>query len=166
MKWRDSNFNQQLFLWRANVQHWLDKYSAEDRLVIPFERLTNQADGVGYTEELNLFLEGGKNSSSIDPEFAECIWWKALESENSNLEDLDAIHAGGRKLFRRSAADSRPYTKEQYNQMIVVVRNLRIKYFEERRLDRLFKMYDTEIKKARDSQKYNDLFMQFSKTDS
>jgi len=171
MQWRDSNFNQQLFLWRSSLQYWLEKYSAKDRLVIPFERLTNELDGVGFTEELNLFLQGGKNHSTTDttedtdPELAACVWWKAVQSEHGQQEDMAPLKAKNRKLFRTNPANDRPFTKEQYNQMIVIVRNLRIKFFEEKRLDNVFKMYDVEIKKARDAQKYNDLFMQFSKKD-
>lgn len=162
LKWRDSNFNQQLFLWRVSIQYWLDKYSAEDRIVIPYERIVDDIDGPKFTQQLNEFLGDGDNGA-IDPELVPCIWSKVISQEDSQLEqmipNLTAKDALGRRLFRTDSYYERSYTKEQYNQMIVIVRNLRVKYVNDQRLDNTFKMYDAAIKKARDGQTFNNLFI-------
>lgn len=159
MKWRDSNFNKQIFLWRVNVQHWLDNYQPEDRLVTPFERLEDEIDGPAFAEELNQFLGDGNGGGVIDPASVPCIWSKVIHHGgfmNEN-ESGNAVLAQKRKLYH---TPERAYTKEQYNQMIVIVRNLRHKYGEnERRLDNTFLQYEAVISKARDSMKLNDLYI-------
>lgn len=65
-----------------------------------------------------------------------------------------------RRTLKHKNAIDRTYTKEQYSQMIVVIRNLRSKYGnKEKRLDNTLNMYDEAIKKARDSVKCNDLYI-------
>lgn len=87
-----------------------------------------------------------------------CIWTKTMQKD-SDLEELFPQVAMRRTLKRRQVHE-RTYTKEQYSQMIVIIRNLRSKYGnKEKRLDNTFKMYDEAIKQARDSVKYNDLYI-------
>lgn len=177
MKWRDSNFNQQLFLWRVNVQYWLDKYAPENRVVTPYERLVDHIDGPKFTQELNQFLSPKQQNNILqeeglttpqlstvrNPEDVNCIWAKIMDEEDSNLEQyvprVEKTSSIGRALSSAENFVERSYTKEQYNQLIVIIRNLRVKYGHEKRLDNTFKMYDEAIKKARDGQNYNDLFI-------
>ena len=164
LKWRDSNFNQQLFLWRTNMQYWLEKYTPENRIVTPYERVVDDVDGPKFTQELNMFLAESTSGKPSDLSDAKCIWSKVLRQADGefealipNLNSLDAVE----RNLRRTSTFQRSYTKEQYNQLIVVVRNLRLKYQEEARLDNTLRMYDAAIKKARDSEKWNDLYMKW-----
>ncbi len=183
LRWRDANFNQQLYLWRVHTQYWLDKYTAENRIVTPFERLVNGIDGPKFANEINQFLgkkknqnnvladegletPGGEDSGAIkDINKVTCMWAKILDQEDSELEKyvprVDRT-AESRALFRTEKSQDpaeRPYTKEQYNQMTVIIRNLRVQYGKEPRLDNTLRMYDKAIKEARDNQPINDLFI-------
>lgn len=180
LKWRDANFNQQLYLWRVHTQYWLDKYKPENRIVTPFERLVDYRDGPKFANEINQFLGRKKNENNIlsdeglatpnkgliaDDKEVTCMWQKILDEEDSELEKyvprVDRT-AEARALIRsaeESKETTRPFTKEQYNQLVVILRNLRVKYGNEPRMDNTLRMYDKAVKKARDNQILNDLFI-------
>lgn len=158
MKWRDSNFNKQIFLWRMNIQYWLDNYKPENRLVTPYERIEDEIDGTAYVVELNQFLvKGGALMSELVP----CVWSKVVQQKGIDLEEHIKDHHNTVDVQKRMLyhAPERSYTKEQYDQMIVVVRSLRSRYGDEKRLDHIFTQYEAVISKARDGQNYNDLFI-------
>lgn len=161
LKWRDANFNQQLFLWRIHTQYWLDRYKPEDRLVISYERFIDEIEGSLFSEELNKFIGDGLGNPATDSSKVSCIWSKIISQEDGHLEENfpDVNIRESRALRRYKYSLERAYTKEQYNQMVVIIRNLRIKYGKEKRLDNTFKFFDAAIKKARDEQKYNNLYI-------
>ncbi len=163
----------------------MDKYSPENRIVTPYERLIDFTDGPKFTQEMNEFLLPKSNHNSLleqegliepsksgvrDPDEIQCIWAKIMDQEDSHLEqyvprvEKTTQTSPERSLLRTGRYSDtqevvREYTKEQYNQMIVIVRNLRVKYGHEPRLDNTLRMYDEQLKRARNGQKYDDLYI-------
>jgi hypothetical protein len=159
MRWRDSNFNQQLFLWKQNLQYWFDKYEPENRDILPYEQLVDMSYGANFVEELNKFLGDGETG----PGDAKCVWSKVMQEEDDHLREMipffDTLDEEVQAMYRTNTFE-RSFTKEQYNQLIITVRNIRNKYGpEEQRLENTFKMYDAVIKKERDAERYNDLYI-------
>ena len=141
-----------------NIQYWLDNYKPENRLVTPYERIEDEIDGTAYVVELNQFLvKGGALMSELVP----CVWSKVVQQKGIDLEEHIKDHHNTVDVQKRMLyhAPERSYTKEQYDQMIVVVQSLRSRYGDEKRLDHIFTQYEAVISKARDGQNYNDLFI-------
>ena len=61
--------------------YWLDRYSAENRLLITYEGLTDDVIGPEVARSLNKFLGEGQGVTPIDDASVPCVWKAVVKNE-------------------------------------------------------------------------------------
>ncbi len=88
ISWRDLSFAREVETWRKHFTYWMDRYSAHNRLVLPYEKLTSRKYGPGLVIEMAEFLQRGNNGiTTADSADVPCIWQKILKKVQSDDDD-------------------------------------------------------------------------------
>jgi len=106
IKWRDLNFDMEIENWKKQIIYWMDNYTKlGDRLVISYERLTDDRMGPVETARIANFLgrtEGVEivSSSSLLP----CIWDKVVNYHRVDVIAHDSDDFTNKKLRKLTPA--------------------------------------------------------------
>lgn len=127
IKWRNDNFDRQLQVWRRHTEYWMDNYDDAHRLVMPYEKLTDDEDGARMAIQIADFLNKSKGVKSKPPAELPCIWhtivkYKELKPQEKEgaMKDVESKRAGPKYIA--------PYTPQQLKDMLNVLTNLLEKY--------------------------------------
>lgn len=86
--WRDLSFARELETWRKHFTYWMDRYQTQNRLVLPYEKLTSRKFGPALAVEMAEFLQRGNDGmTSADSANLPCIWQKILKKVQSDDND-------------------------------------------------------------------------------
>lgn len=82
LDWRDLNFQRELEAWSKHFTYWMDRYSASNCLVVPYEKLLTRDHGPLLTTKMSEFLAENIPDASSPPQASElpCIWREVLEN--------------------------------------------------------------------------------------
>jgi len=135
LKFRDERFEDELRRWKYTLEYWLDRYDPAHRLMISYERLTD--DYVGPLETLRLarFLNTTYSVETHAPEDVACVWTKI--STNNDLRET-----------RPHGDETARFTISQLNRMTEVLDELVVKYLDMDFVD-LFYDYEKFIDRLR-----------------
>ena len=168
IKWRDLRFHGELGEWRRHVEYWLDGYSPSDRIVVPYEHLIDEGQGPVVAAELSEFLGRGPGVDPIDKESVPCVWGTVVHYEKGNGVPnsrrplpKDKKFVGSYPIWpssHREGSKERPYTKENLEEFVSVLEQLKEKYLDEggRLIDSL-DMYIFDVKATMESSENNDV---------
>lgn len=156
IKWRDSNFDEQMVVWAQHADYWLSRYSddPEKILVLGFEGMTDDRGGPASALGLAAFLDRSAGIDTIDPEAVPCIWDKIVRYKEGE-EDTTTPPTVGRLVFqtgeeegvasKRAAGDGndRPYTEQQLEKMLGLLREVHKKHKSNKQLVQWLRSYET-----------------------
>lgn len=159
VKWRDRNFVIQLNMWKKHLEYWMDKYSPENRITIPYEHLIDTVQGPLVAKELGVFLGKGPGVNVIAEDSIPCVWGTVVKYQGKNSPNTrkplpkDVKFVGSYPIWpgsHRKGPKARPYTDEQYTNMISVLEEMKSKYGAEGgRLIASLTMYIQDIEVAK-----------------
>mmetsp|Transcript_26215 Transcript_26215/g.75709 ORF Transcript_26215/g.75709 Transcript_26215/m.75709 type:complete len:470 (-) Transcript_26215:1398-2807(-) len=156
IKWRDSNFDEQMVVWAQHADYWLSRYSddPEKILVLGFEGLTDDRGGPASALGLAAFLDRSAGVDTIDPEAVPCIWDKIVRYKEGE-KDTTTPPTVGRLVFqtgeeegvasKRASGDchDRPYTEQQLEKMLGLLREIHKKHKSNKQLVQWLRSYET-----------------------
>ncbi len=109
IKWRDDHVYEEIAKWRDHTEYWLQQYNRENRLVIAFERLTNNKMGPVESTRISNFLSRQDGVDVVSPSKIPCVWDKVV---NYNRIDIDEH---GNEISKESA---RKLVKKQNEKVV------------------------------------------------
>ncbi|KAI2498719.1 hypothetical protein MHU86_15786 [Fragilaria crotonensis] len=116
IKWRDLSFARELETWRKHFTYWMDRYGTQNRLVLPYEKLTSRKYGPGLVVEMAEFLQRGNNGiTTADSANLPCIWQKILKKVQS--DDNDKKQKLRRRLQELQEMSMQPHQQQQFTQI-------------------------------------------------
>lgn len=113
IKWRDDHVYEEIAKWRDHTDYWMKQYNRENRLVIAYERLTDNK--MGESTRISNFLSRQDGVRVVAPSKIPCVWDKVV---NYNRVDID-VHGNeisqdvARKLAKK---ESEKATRQLYRE--------------------------------------------------
>mmetsp|Transcript_28192 Transcript_28192/g.42455 ORF Transcript_28192/g.42455 Transcript_28192/m.42455 type:complete len:356 (-) Transcript_28192:146-1213(-) len=136
---RDANLGEQLKSWRKHMDYWLKKYE-NDRsklLVLPYERLTDNARGPGTALKLALFLDSVEGVNAAKPEDVACLWHRSVKymDEGETVEGHSV----------RTGSSATPYTQSQFGAIRNTLQTQKWKYKDDPEVFKIMDQYMRHI---------------------
>jgi len=138
IKWRDLSFDKEIQSWKNHLEFYMDNFSSSNRIIVPYEDLTDKTEGPIVTKELNVFLGAGPGVTPIDNDSVPCVWGTVVGYENANTVPnsraplpTDIEFVGSYPIFpgsHRTGPKERRYTLPQYTKMIETIQEVEEKY--------------------------------------
>jgi len=138
IKWRDLSFDKEIRSWKNHLEFYMDNFSSSNRIIVPYEDLTDKIEGPNVTKELNTFLGAGPGVTPIDNDSVPCVWGSVVGYENTGTVPnsrkplpKDVKFVGSYPIFpgsHRSGPKERRYTLPQYTKMIETIQEVEEKY--------------------------------------
>lgn len=140
IKWRNDNFDRQMQVWRRHTEYWMDTYQAANRLILPYEKLTDDDIGADMAIALAEFLNRSDGVNSRPSNEIPCIWHsivKYQDLKNVTTEDLESKRGGPKYIA--------PYNHGQLRDMLNVLTDLLEKYRNEKAINAILESYIVEV---------------------
>lgn len=112
-QWRDNNFDRQLQVWRRHTEHWMDMYSKSNRLVIGYERLTDDNAGPGEAMRLGEFLSRSAGVTIHPPGEVPCIWYTVVKYKKGKTRRLQEVPVTSSNEVEAAQNQGPPSTAQQ-----------------------------------------------------
>mmetsp|Transcript_20347 Transcript_20347/g.26812 ORF Transcript_20347/g.26812 Transcript_20347/m.26812 type:complete len:363 (-) Transcript_20347:262-1350(-) len=181
ISWRDANFDKEIENWRRFVEYWMDNYSPINRLVVSYEKITDDIMGAVEATRIAEFLSRSKGVVTCPPELIACVWHKVVkykENSSSNnegrrLQEIPEIPAPPTKeelakygidpsqfalsdptnpnSHRSGPTYTPPYTKQQLKDLLSTLTALLERYREEKSLAPILVGYIDAVEKRGES---------------
>jgi len=81
IKWRNAYLETEIAEYKKFICYWMDRYSAENRLLMTYEGLTDDLIGAEVARGLNDFLGQVEGVTTIDTASVPCIWRAVVKNE-------------------------------------------------------------------------------------
>jgi len=94
-KWRDANVPNQIKAWAKSMEYWMDRLTLDNRILITYESMTDEATGPATAQRLVDFLARDPNVNPVDAGSVECVWRAVVKyHETPHLPSLAAHGIG------------------------------------------------------------------------
>lgn len=140
IKWRNDNFDKQMQVWLRHTEYWMDNYQAANRLVLPYEKLTDDDSGADMAIAVAEFLNRSKGVNSRPSTEIPCIWHSIVK-----YKDLDNAATKGIESKRGGPKYIAPYNQKQLRDMMNVLTNLLEKYRNDKAINAALVSYIDEV---------------------
>jgi len=141
IKWRNDNFDRQLQVWLRHTEYWLENFKGSNRLVVQYERLTDDESGPKVANHIARFLEQSNGVSSRSSTEIPCIWNMIVKYKNNQqagqTTDLQSKRGGPKYIT--------PFDKTQLREMMGVLSNLLESYRNDASIHQVLVEYIDEV---------------------
>ena len=146
LKWRTDNvFDRQLLYWEEFVIFWMDKLSADKRLIVAYEDLVDPATGPQAALKLRDFLDEVDGVESIERGAVACLWEKLVNYKETGTAEIAANgNVGGKR--EGPEGYSKAYTRRQLNEFMAVMEKLMRTYASDETLVRILQRYLNDLR--------------------
>ena len=146
LKWRtDRVFDRQLLYWEEFVIFWMDKLSADKRLIVAYEDLVDPATGPQVALKLRDFLDEVDGVESIERSAVACLWQKLVNYKEDGTAEIAANgDVGGKR--EGPEGYSKAYTRRQLNEFMAVMEKLMRTYASDETLVRILQRYLNDLR--------------------
>lgn len=146
LKWRtDRVFDRQLLYWEKFVIFWMDKLSADKRLIVSFEDLVDSSTGPQIALKLRDFLDEVDGVESIERSAVACLWRKLVNYKDDRTAEIATDgDVGGKR--EGPSGPSKTYTRRQLNEFMAVMERLMKTYASDEDLVRILQRYLIDLR--------------------
>ena len=147
IKWRNDNFDRQMQVWRRHTEYWMDNYKAENRLVLPYERLTDDDFGAETAIKIAEFLSLSDGVTSRPSTEIPCIWhtivkYKNLKAPQGNGDGQQVVDVESKRGGPKYIA---PFNEIQLKDMLNVLTQLLERYRSDEEINSVLVSYIDEV---------------------
>jgi hypothetical protein len=143
IKWRNDNFDRQMQVWRRHTEYWMDTYQSVNRLVVPYEKLTDDDLGADMAISIADFLNRSDGVQSRPTGEIPCIWHSIVKYKDlrpnvdSAVKDVESKRAGPKYIA--------PFNHDQLRDMMNVLTNVLEKYMNDEAINAVLISYIDEV---------------------
>jgi len=81
VKWRNAYLDTEIAEYKKFICYWMDRYTAENRLLMTYEGLTDDLIGPEVAKSLNEFLGQVPGVEPIHPDSVACVWRAVVKNQ-------------------------------------------------------------------------------------
>lgn len=135
IRWRDNAFSAEVQEWRKHIEYYLNRFTPDKRLVVPYEDLTSEATGPKVAQQMVRFFGQGPGVTPISEESAPCVWGTVVNYQSgkkyNTRKPLDKAiqYVGAYPIWpgsKRKGDKERPLTQAQIDEVIKVLQEVKI----------------------------------------
>lgn len=135
IRWRDNAFATEVREWRKHLEYYLNRFTPDKRLIVPYEDLTSEAAGPRVSKEIVRFFAQGPGVTPIAEESAPCVWGTVVNYQSGKTYntrrplDKSIQYVGSYPIWpgsKRMGDKERPLTQAQIDMVIQNLQEIKI----------------------------------------
>mmetsp|Transcript_5494 Transcript_5494/g.15986 ORF Transcript_5494/g.15986 Transcript_5494/m.15986 type:complete len:415 (-) Transcript_5494:128-1372(-) len=135
IRWRDNAFSVELQEWKKHISYYMDRFTPDKRLVVPYEDLTSEVTGPRVSQEMVRFFSEDPVVTPISEESAPCVWGTVVNYQSgkqyNTRKPLDKTiqYVGAYPIWpgsKRKGDKERPLTQAQIDEVIRVLQEVKV----------------------------------------